>query len=407
MWLLAFVPFFMTVRFLVYRRLWTATLLDGWFMVFLLLAAVNMQSAPYPTRGLFMLARPVLGMVVVLAMVEWVRVHQQMRPVLWVMGGFGLFLGLMAIGTTQWTEKSTDFMFIIQRLPDLVPIFDFQKFVRGGFNPNEIGGALAWLTPLMFALLVYGRRSPLKFIAGVSFIILLAGVMLGQSRAAVFGVLAGMLLVAIVAFPRGRWQITALAGIAVLIAVQAGVLLNVFPIGKAPLEDAGLSNRDERTSGQRFDIWKSAFEIMRDYPLTGSGIATFRDRDVRNAYPVPNFDYATQPSSSGFSRRSIPHAHNEVFQIGVDLGVPGVFVFLGWNFVVLYMLWFCWRHGDDRARVLAVGTAAGLLAHWMYGSIDAIPLWDRFSIIYWLMIGLASAQYQQQINNGIELLKKE
>jgi hypothetical protein len=57
------------------------------------------------------------------------------------------------------------------------------------------------------------------------------------------------------------------------------------------------------------------------------------------------------------------------------------------------MLMACWRRGDRRARVAAVAVGGGLLAHLIYGITDAIPLWDRFSFVYWIMLGLAGGQY--------------
>ncbi len=238
----------------------------------------------------------------------------------------------------------------------------------------------------------------LRGLAAVGCGFLLLALILGQSRAAIFGVLAALFVITVMVFPRGGWRNTALAGVCMLVALQAAVLLNIFPLAGdgVSLEDAGLSSRDERTSGQRFDIWGSALGIIGDHPLTGAGIATFRDRAVRNDYPVPNFDYPLNPALTDFSRRSVPHAHNAALQIGADLGLPGMIVFIGWNCTAFYLLWRCWRWGDTDARVIAIGTAGGLLAYWAYGMIDAVPLWDRFSFIYWLMLGMAAAQYQFQ-----------
>ncbi|GAB4529465.1 MAG: hypothetical protein OHK0046_49370 [Anaerolineae bacterium] len=393
-WLLGIVPLIMLARYSIHRRFWTATLYDVWFFLFIVLCVLNVDYAPYPSRGLFMVARPLLGMVLVLYLVEVTRVTRSLLPALSIAVGVGLVIGLMAVGTTQWTEKSADFLFIINRLPDLVPLFSFRDFIRGGFNPNEIGGAMAWLIPLFFGLIAYPNKR-LALPALVAFSLLLLGLMLGQSRAAIIGVLFALLVVSVTVIPRGRWRMVSASGVMLLALLQAAVLFNLFPAIGEPVDlaEAGLSSRDERTTNQRFDIWESALDMVTDHPLTGVGMSQFRYSLVRNDYPIPNFDYPANPAVTNFQTRLVPHAHNEFVQIATDLGVPGLLVFTMWNLIALVMLVKVGLGGDRLTRLLAVSIAAGLAAHGIYGMGDAIPLWDRFSFLYWLMLGLAAALY--------------
>jgi O-antigen ligase len=144
----------------------------------------------------------------------------------------------------------------------------------------------------------------------------------------------------------------------------------------------GVSARDERTTAHRFAIWDSALEIVLDHPLTGVGMNRFRYGPVRDDYPIEKYP-----------QLFAPHAHNEFVQVATDLGLPGLLVYTGWTIVAAAMLWVCWRDGDQQARVVTVAIGGGLLAHTIYGMGDAIPLWDRFCFIYWLMLGLVAAQY--------------
>ena len=89
----------------------------------------------------------------------------------------------------------------------------------------------------------------------------------------------------------------------------------------------------------------------------------------------------------------VPHAHNELIQITTDLGLPGLLFFIGLNVATAYMLWICWIKGSGNDRILVTAVGGGLLAHAIYGIGDAIPIWDRFSFIYWLMIAFVAAQY--------------
>lgn len=398
-WLLGVIAILIVVRFIVHGRFWTATPLDNWFYAFLALGVLNVRFAPYESRGVMMLARPVLGMLTVLYFAEVARERRSMFWLLVVTLLVSLGLGLTAIGTTQWREKSLDFLFILERLPQ----FDL-FYARGGFNPNEIAGAIAWLIPVTAGLTLYPWKKWQRILQGLSwiaFLLLLFSLILGQSRAAILGVIIALIAFVLTVVPRGRPRYLSLIALAFLIVMELAVVMNIFPqIGGANLEgeiaQAGLSRRDERTTNQRFDIWTSALHMIEDYPLTGVGMNRFRYSLVRHDYPVPDFDYPANPENNSFTRRIIPHAHNMFVQVTTDLGIPGLIVFIGWNLVIVWMLWKVWLVGDYGERVLAVTFFFGGAAHVLYGLGDAIPLWDRFIFIYWIMVGLSTALYTKR-----------
>jgi hypothetical protein len=375
-WLLVLLLPVVRLRFALHGRLWTHTPLDDWMVLILVLMVLSVDYAPYASRGYRMLARPLFGVALVLYLTELARITRSMAAPLLIMVALAFGVGILALFATQWTSKSDDFSFIIERLPRLSPFF-----APNGFNPNEIAGALAWLTPFMAGLTFYPARW--RWLAFAVSALLLAAVILGQSRSAVFGVVAAMIALSFLLVQSTRWRMLLLGGVAVIVLVQVAALVDLLPTsgGDGGGSAAQLSIRDERTSQQRLYIWQSAVEIVRDYPLTGVGMDRFRYPPVRDDYPVDRFDL------------SPPHAHNEVIQIATDLGLPGLVGFLGLNLTAVYLLWVCWRSGDDAARVVAAAAASGLLAHAVYGISDAIPLWDRFSFVYWMMLGITAAQY--------------
>ena len=374
--ILSCIPLLMILRYIAYGRLWTHTWLDVWFIAFILLCILSVHHAPYPSRGYKMLGRPLLGMGWVIYLVELRRTTGKMDIVLWLMIGMALLVGVLALFDTQWTTKSLVFEGVITRLPHV----DF-FFAGGGLNPNEIGGALAWLVPLMGGLYLYRPQIVWRGVTGTIFMILALSLLLGQSRAAIAGVLLALSII-IWFVLQGRMRHIALTAIAVVLSIQAAILFNVFPNTTsqgAANGDVGLSARDESTAGQRFAIWDASFEMVKDYPLTGVGMNSFRAA-VGNAYPI-----------QGREGKLTPHAHNEFVQIMTDLGIPGLIIFTGWHITLGYMLWRCWRTG--RERILTLAIFGGLLAHGIYGMGDAIPVWDRFSFLYWVMVGCAAALY--------------
>jgi O-antigen ligase len=405
-WLLGLAVAFMGLRLIAYQRLWTRTPLDGWLLAFIGLGLLSATPdfAPYPSRGTGMLARPLLGMWLLVWCVETARTTRSPRIPLLAAAGLALLVGFIALSASQWQmDKSGDFETIIDALPRVNGFV-----IAGGFNPNEIAGAMAWLAPLMAGLVflpLVARPTwpPLlrvlpNALAGLAFALLMLALMLGQSRFALAGVLAALVGMALIGVPAGRLRYAALAGLAALIVLQGAITFNLLPREDGGSGDAapatGLSGRDERTFNQRFDMWSSAAEMLADHPLTGVGMNRFRYGPVRQAYPVPGFDipYADADPAT-FTPRIIPHAHNEFVQAATDLGIPGLIVFTAWYAAAGWMLWMTWRRGDRTAQVVAAAVGGGLLAHMVYGMGDAVTLWDRFSFVFWLLLGLAAAQY--------------
>jgi len=373
LWLLLLWPLLLGARWLARGRLITRLPLFWPCAALILLAAFNVYAAPY-TRGLEMLARPLLGLWLCWALIETARDAGSVDRPLWAGAALGAVASVLALGATQWSaSKSGQMWAVIAALP---AIRGFPAF-EAGLNPNEIAGALAWLVPLLAGIAIGPARSlGLRLAAGAVSAALLLALFLGQSRAALFGVLGALALIALL-IPTGRRRWLALLGVAALIALQTAVMASAFQ----PARRDTAAARDEISIGSRFDMQANALEIIRAYPLTGVGLNMYRDSRVRQAYPTPAMN--NRP----------PHTHNELLQIGTDMGIPGMAVYIWLNGAAAYMLYWSWRRGDPAARAVSAATAAGLLAHTVYGVADAIPLWDRLAFVYWLMLGLAGAQH--------------
>jgi O-antigen ligase len=383
-------------RVIAYRRLATLNPLVILICVFLLLCIINIYAAPY-RRGLVLLTiplleleitplyawtllgRPLMGLALVISLVEFARRRDRINGILLACTGAALLVAGLALTGSQWNEKADQMRFLI----NLLPVYMQFPGAEGGFNANEIAGALSWFTPLMAALAIYRWRARLPRIGvTVAFFALLLALFLGQSRFALFGVIGALGILIFLLIPPGRWRVAALLWLGVFVLLQFVVMSNIFNPNAERMRE-----RDEDSVTSRLAIWASGLAMLRDHPLTGVGMNMYRAEDVRTDYPVEGY----QP----FTRRILPHAHNEFIQVGADLGVPGLLVFSGFYAAVAWMLWRVWQRGDDAARAAAAGCAAALLAHGVYGMGDAVALWDRFTWVFWLILGVAAALYTQ------------
>jgi O-antigen ligase len=386
LWLI--VPLLAT-RLIVYGRLIPASPLNGLMLVFLALCALNVLVAPF-TWGWWILGRPVMGMALATSFADRAKRNgwQAVDGLLMASAVLALLLGIVALVWSQWTVKSVQLQGLISLLPPVPEHEFFQSVFGGGFNVNEIGGAMAWITPFVAAVAIADWRTPnptnkvvfRRFLSTFAFCVLEVALILGQSRLAIAGVLLSLGGVIYLTIPRGVGRRLAFAALAVVTVFEIVLVTQVTnPAAEVLLE------RDEGSLNSRLLIWSAGAEMIVDYPLTGVGMNQYRARGVRAIYPV-----------EGYESRILPHAHNEWVQVGADLGVPGIIVFTGWYAVGGWMLLRVWRkrHFADwitSAGIIAVGVGAGLAAHAIFALGDAITLFDRFTFLFWWLIGLVMA----------------
>lgn len=395
----------LAARWITEHRLWRRIPLDPWFALWFALGVISLAAAPFryapialggtlfilPTAyTLIALGRPLLGLILVTSFASMADRARRMSGLLLVSSGLAVLIGILGLLSAQYSVKSS----LMQPIIDVLPQLRGFPGAEGGFNVNEIAGAMAWFAPLMAGLALYlwrerhtetGRAARiLRVVAPVAFVLLWSALFLGQSRFAVLGVLP-VLAVLVGLLLRGRWRILGLALVVLFAALQ--VIVFVTPAGGRQTAEQ-LDQRNEASSSSRLDAWNSALAIVRDHPLTGAGVNMFRSQPVRDRYPAPAWFGV------------LPHAHNEYLQAAADLGLPGLIAFVGFQVTAAWMLWRVWRRGTPRDKAIALSIAAGILAHIVYGMGDAIAMWDRFAFGYWWLMALAAAQYAVTFPKG-------
>lgn len=387
-WLLILPLIFWGVRLILTRR-WQVSW--GWvilFGAFLALTAFNFVSAPYHRQDYWVLVcRPLGGMWLVVATVFLVQQFQTLRWVVVVMSGLALVVGLLGLTASQWDKKSDIFSDVMAVLPQL----DAKQVLPDAqlsFNPNEIAGALAWLCPLAFGFGVWAGAGRLRWLCYGIGALLLAALFIGQSRSALFGVL-GVLALMPLLLARGRLRWALLGVVIVMIGAEV-LLMRAVPESASPTATDtsafALSGRDLSSVNTRFQMWQRSLEMLRDYPLTGIGMAMYRAAIRTPQYQIPYFEKINFTA---------PHTHNEWLQIAVDLGLPGLIWYAALYGWVIRCLWQI-RRADKRALgIMAVSIAAALAAHAFYGLGDAITFWDRFALVGWAVLALLAGTHEQ------------
>jgi O-antigen ligase len=161
------------------------------------------------------------------------------------------------------------------------------------------------------------------------------------------------------------------------------------------LEGSGLEGAFSlSTLAVRVEIWERAIQAVQDFPLTGMGMNTFRVL-VHELYP-----FFTIPAET-----DVGHAHNEFLQAALDLGIPGTIALLAIYLVTFGMLFDLWKNSDRveggalppaLMRTLILGCGGGLLAHALFGLIDAVALGAKPGIVFWILLGVVCALFLER-----------
>jgi putative inorganic carbon (HCO3(-)) transporter len=347
------------------------------------MATISLLITPDMTLTLPKAAGLFLGVAALYAIVDVSRLPGGSALIVGGLIVLGLGVSMLGLVGMQWLEKVGPLAAITASLP---------RFITGlpgaaeGFHPNEVAGALLWIIPLALALSIMLLRKPstrrwLGIITGLAGLWMLGVLLLSQSRSGWFGLTAAILIVLALVSRRLRWLMAGLVVIVSLVVIVVGPnRIGSSLFGSVPNNIALDSTQKGLSSlnwNFRAEVWQTAVEGVSDFPFTGMGIGTFR-KIGRLFYPLsisPDYDFA--------------HAHNELLQAALDLGVPGLVALLAMYFGTFGMLWSLWNGAPDlETRYMALGLAGCLLAHVIYGFTDAVALGAKPGVIFWILLGL-------------------
>ncbi len=285
---------------------------------------------------------------------------------------------LTALFLTEWPQRKLlplDALYSV--LPSGPRVVDHGGRT-GGIGPNEIGGALALLSPLGLALSLDRAEASriIRALAGVVLVSSVVVLLLTQSRSAYVGATFGLALVA-------WWRLRQCASLSqrrTLMDMVLGLVLTVLLAAIAITWLAPLDSTTDTLTG-RLQIWAASVLLIGDHLYTGVGPGQF-SLVLEAVFPELSASVASH----------IPHAHNFALQALLDLGLPGS-IFLGLLIAVAIrgLIAAARTSTVPSHQLLAVGLGGSLLAYFVYGLTDAIAPGARGGLPFWLLLGLALA----------------
>jgi len=146
---------------------------------------------------------------------------------------------------------------------------------------------------------------------------------------------------------------------------------------------------------RRIAIWKFTGMMIKDHPILGSGLGTFKYNSL--SYQAKFFD-------QGENRRLYPHgfadkAHNEYLQLWAELGIIGLGIFL-WLIVSYfnYGIKFLKRMQNRYKQGMVIGLMGSIVAVLVDG-IFGFPLHLPATIaLFWLVLALTVATIKIEVH---------
>ncbi len=291
----------------------------------------------------------------VVALTIWlVRSTREARLLAWALIGAGV--AETVLGYVQWVLASGDLG------PGGASVRVFGTFAQ----PNPYGGFLNFSLPLALALVFFGRDARERWVAGAASVLLLVAQGFADSRGALLGLGAAVVVLLVLGVQRAR--IVGLVGAGVVVVGIVVTVLGLLPgsvqrrvasqVTLDPQVLCGQVNNANFSTMERLAHWVAGLRMFAAHPLLGVGAGNYNA-----AYYHYNVACWQEP---------LGHAHNYYINVGAETGVPGVLAFLALCVAALYAGWVAIRRsevprsGNVEARALALGftaVVAALLVH--------------------------------------------
>lgn len=233
-------------------------------------------------------------------------------------------------------------------------------------NPNILAGYLILIIPIVSSLLFYAPKGSKKALLAFSFITMVICLILTRSRAGWLALVGAMIFLVIIE-RRKRLAI----GLTLVLIVVTSILIPSVRIRLVTIFDLNSLVNEERIYGA-----KSALQMIKDYPLTGVGVNNFYH--VYPQYQLPE------------AREHLIHAHNIFLQIGAEMGLFGLAVFLWLLIKVFKVGWKTLKKikEGDYLRALVIGLLGSLVAFLVNQQFDYIWVKASLFIFFWVLLAI-------------------
>lgn len=230
---------------------------------------------------------------------------------------------------------------------------------------NWISNYLAIIFPVIFSYFLLQRERKNKLIYYLLLSVLYATLMICQSRGIWISISLTLIFAIYIIFKFKFYEIFEknkkwLIALFIIFLIITIIYSTDNPLNKSVITvtERAISTFDEKDPSvkTRLLIWGSTLDMIKDKPLLGSGIGTFKMNylDYQADFLKKNPDYIK------FSGKAA-ESHNEYLQMGAELGIVGLGIFLSILFVFysLTLKYLKSKH-NNQDRIIIFGLLMGI-----------------------------------------------
>lgn len=382
------------------RSLLLTTPLDPYIAIIVLLMLVfGTVTTVNPTLSRPKLYGVAFSVLLFYEIVRGLQSERQWSRWLLALSLLGVTAAIVGFVETRWfVNKLIDLRGIRAQLP--TGLFTIPRSLRGGLHPNGVAATLIYLIPLYAVMLLSPDLPPRRYrrlsrgLAGLALASTVPVLLLTQSRGALAAL--AVALVALFFALRQRYRLSLLTVVGAM--AIAFLILQLLPAGNPEVAATG---RPRATTGHSFSTsyqfrqqtWRLGLQVVQAYPLRTPGLATL-DHVGRYVFPELYSRAALELPPRFRDTNTITHAHNELLQVAIDIGIPGFVAYVAlWAALVWIFCRTNERASHRSTRRIVLGIAAGLLAHQLFGLTDAFLLGTKPGIVMWLLMAIVTGLY--------------
>jgi O-antigen ligase len=189
-------------------------------------------------------------------------------------------------------------------------------------QPNPLAGYLNFALPLALALVLFSPDWRERWLAGGTGVLLAGGEVLARSRGATLGLIAALLLIAVIGWHAERlfaWVASVVLPLAAIAWITHLIPLSLQQrlLDEVRLDDAALCdhiNNANFSIMQRLANWAAGLRMFEAHPLLGVGAG--------------NYDAAYAAYATSCWPDALGHAHNYYITAAAETGIVGLIAFL-------------------------------------------------------------------------------
>lgn len=308
------------------------------------------------------------GFLLFIVLIDYLRLTKNYSLIIWSLAGSGLWIAVLAILNQ-----------IFQYNPG-----NFAEFADRGrasavyTTSNAVGLLLGPLILLFFGYILSLKNAEKlliqeKYLAIISLIILLGGLLSSGSRGAFLGVFAGFFFIFLVKFYlkfSKKMIIYANYGFILFLIIFSSIILLFFVnISKIAENPPKIRENFQNSLNSRLCLWEGGVKIIQKAPLVGSGLSGFKEAhdQVRTC-----------------SLEDSIYPHNIFLNFWTEVGIFGLI-----SFLILCAYLFFNLLINNRRNYLKTGLAAAFIVILFHGLVDVPFFKNDLSAQVWSLFALA------------------